>query len=298
MWVAVAGPGPWCPSGLGGGRHRPRSRQSAGDSAASLGGTIPPPSFHPPPRPPCPPAFALAKDRGRSHAGEQPRLGETGGGGGLRRDGGFARGRTHGPQVPGAGRAAERGLGKGRGALRGAEHASGGGRGPAVLMLCPRGAGPPRSRLEPMDTIFVKNVREDGPAHQAGLRTGERGHGGGRAGSDPELPMAPGCLGGACCAPPPLPGNFLLLLLFFLRSFLSSPLFPLLPGAGGGALRSHPWAGMPRAALGSPWARLAVESPLLPLPWGTWLCPWQKPCPCLIPAVSGRGDSHVPPPPR
>lgn len=25
-----------------------------------------------------------------------------------------------------------------------------------------------------MDTIFVKNVKEDGPAHQAGLRTGER----------------------------------------------------------------------------------------------------------------------------
>ncbi|XP_074418026.1 rho GTPase-activating protein 23 isoform X1 [Larus michahellis] len=35
-------------------------------------------------------------------------------------------------------------------------------------------AGPPRSRLEPMDTIFVKNVREDGPAHQAGLHTGDR----------------------------------------------------------------------------------------------------------------------------
>ncbi|KAM9267238.1 rho GTPase-activating protein 23 [Morus bassanus] len=35
-------------------------------------------------------------------------------------------------------------------------------------------AGPSRSRLEPMDTIFVKNVREDGPAHQAGLRTGDR----------------------------------------------------------------------------------------------------------------------------
>uniref|UniRef100_A0A8C6IUA4 Uncharacterized protein n=1 Tax=Melopsittacus undulatus TaxID=13146 RepID=A0A8C6IUA4_MELUD len=34
--------------------------------------------------------------------------------------------------------------------------------------------GPPRSRLEPMDTIFVKSVREDGPAHQAGLRTGDR----------------------------------------------------------------------------------------------------------------------------
>uniref|UniRef100_A0A8U8BR83 Uncharacterized protein n=1 Tax=Geospiza parvula TaxID=87175 RepID=A0A8U8BR83_GEOPR len=42
------------------------------------------------------------------------------------------------------------------------------------LTRCPRGAGPPRSRLEPMDTIFVKNVREDGPAHQAGLRTGDR----------------------------------------------------------------------------------------------------------------------------
>ncbi|OWK51083.1 Rho GTPase-activating protein 23 [Lonchura striata] len=36
-----------------------------------------------------------------------------------------------------------------------------------------RAAGP-RSRLEPMDTIFVKSVREDGPAHQAGLRTGDR----------------------------------------------------------------------------------------------------------------------------
>ncbi|KAM6312192.1 LOW QUALITY PROTEIN: rho GTPase-activating protein 23 [Podargus strigoides] len=35
-------------------------------------------------------------------------------------------------------------------------------------------AGPPRSRLEPMDTIFVKSVREDGAAHQAGLRTGDR----------------------------------------------------------------------------------------------------------------------------
>uniref|UniRef100_A0A3B4WFP1 Rho GTPase activating protein 23 n=1 Tax=Seriola lalandi dorsalis TaxID=1841481 RepID=A0A3B4WFP1_SERLL len=29
-------------------------------------------------------------------------------------------------------------------------------------------------RLEPMDTIFVKNVREKGPAHQAGLCTGDR----------------------------------------------------------------------------------------------------------------------------
>ncbi|XP_051569899.1 rho GTPase-activating protein 23-like isoform X2 [Myxocyprinus asiaticus] len=31
-----------------------------------------------------------------------------------------------------------------------------------------------RSCLEPMDTIFVKNVREKGPAHQAGLCTGDR----------------------------------------------------------------------------------------------------------------------------
>ncbi|XP_054402477.1 rho GTPase-activating protein 23 isoform X4 [Pongo abelii] len=38
-----------------------------------------------------------------------------------------------------------------------------------------RGGGPsPRHRLEPMDTIFVKNVKEDGPAHRAGLRTGDR----------------------------------------------------------------------------------------------------------------------------
>uniref|UniRef100_A0A3B4ZLP1 Rho GTPase-activating protein 23-like n=1 Tax=Stegastes partitus TaxID=144197 RepID=A0A3B4ZLP1_9TELE len=30
------------------------------------------------------------------------------------------------------------------------------------------------SRLEPMDTIFVKSVKENGPAHQAGLCTGDR----------------------------------------------------------------------------------------------------------------------------
>lgn len=29
-----------------------------------------------------------------------------------------------------------------------------------------------RSRLEPMDTIFVKQVKEGGPAHGAGLCTG------------------------------------------------------------------------------------------------------------------------------
>uniref|UniRef100_A0A5F8GYS6 Rho GTPase activating protein 23 n=1 Tax=Monodelphis domestica TaxID=13616 RepID=A0A5F8GYS6_MONDO len=37
-----------------------------------------------------------------------------------------------------------------------------------------RGGPSPRSHLEPMDTIFVKNVKNDGPAHQAGLRTGDR----------------------------------------------------------------------------------------------------------------------------
>ncbi|XP_057214255.1 rho GTPase-activating protein 23 isoform X1 [Triplophysa rosa] len=36
------------------------------------------------------------------------------------------------------------------------------------------GKGGQRSRLEPMDTIFVKNVKENGPAHLAGLCTGDR----------------------------------------------------------------------------------------------------------------------------
>ncbi|XP_028975827.2 rho GTPase-activating protein 23 isoform X4 [Esox lucius] len=36
------------------------------------------------------------------------------------------------------------------------------------------GKGGQRARLEPMDTIFVKSVREKGPAHQAGLCTGDR----------------------------------------------------------------------------------------------------------------------------
>ncbi|XP_058476652.1 rho GTPase-activating protein 23-like isoform X5 [Solea solea] len=35
-------------------------------------------------------------------------------------------------------------------------------------------AGRRQSRLEPMDTIFVKSVKEDGPAQQAGLCTGDR----------------------------------------------------------------------------------------------------------------------------
>lgn len=37
-----------------------------------------------------------------------------------------------------------------------------------------RRAGRQRNRLEPMDTIFVKQVREGGPAHGAGLCTGDR----------------------------------------------------------------------------------------------------------------------------
>ncbi|XP_040885120.1 rho GTPase-activating protein 23-like isoform X2 [Toxotes jaculatrix] len=36
------------------------------------------------------------------------------------------------------------------------------------------GTGCQRSRLEPMDTIFVKSVKENGPAQQAGLCTGDR----------------------------------------------------------------------------------------------------------------------------
>ncbi|XP_044038541.1 rho GTPase-activating protein 23 isoform X7 [Siniperca chuatsi] len=36
------------------------------------------------------------------------------------------------------------------------------------------GKGYQKGRLEPMDTIFVKSVRENGPAHQAGLCTGDR----------------------------------------------------------------------------------------------------------------------------
>uniref|UniRef100_H0WDI1 Rho GTPase activating protein 23 n=1 Tax=Cavia porcellus TaxID=10141 RepID=H0WDI1_CAVPO len=36
------------------------------------------------------------------------------------------------------------------------------------------GGASPRHRLEPMDTIFVKSVRDGGPAHRAGLRTGDR----------------------------------------------------------------------------------------------------------------------------
>ncbi|KAG7245907.1 hypothetical protein CRUP_004446, partial [Coryphaenoides rupestris] len=36
------------------------------------------------------------------------------------------------------------------------------------------GKGCQRSRLEPMDTIFVKSVKDHGPAHQAGLCTGDR----------------------------------------------------------------------------------------------------------------------------
>ncbi|KTF77233.1 hypothetical protein cypCar_00020314, partial [Cyprinus carpio] len=40
-----------------------------------------------------------------------------------------------------------------------------------LLLLLP---GRPRNRLEPMDTIFVKQVKEGGPAHSAGLCNGDR----------------------------------------------------------------------------------------------------------------------------
>lgn len=40
-----------------------------------------------------------------------------------------------------------------------------------VSLLSP---GRPRNRLEPMDTIFVKQVKEGGPAHGAGLCTGNK----------------------------------------------------------------------------------------------------------------------------
>lgn len=35
-------------------------------------------------------------------------------------------------------------------------------------------SGRARSRLEPMDTIFVKQVKEGGPAYRAGLCTGDK----------------------------------------------------------------------------------------------------------------------------
>lgn len=39
------------------------------------------------------------------------------------------------------------------------------------FVCCPSGY--QKGRMEPMDTIFVKSVREKGPAHQAGLCTGK-----------------------------------------------------------------------------------------------------------------------------
>ncbi len=40
------------------------------------------------------------------------------------------------------------------------------------VCVCVRDAGCQWSYLEPMDTIFVKSVKENGPAHQAGLCSG------------------------------------------------------------------------------------------------------------------------------
>lgn len=96
-----------------------------------------------------------------------------------------------------------------------------------------------------MDTIFVKNVREDGPAHQAGLRTGERG--------TPRLQGGDRAREGQSCwrdghkALPRLPGLFGLVSVLFLH-FLIFPLsrYSLLPSLGGDALSS---AGVPTAPL-------------------------------------------------
>lgn len=41
-----------------------------------------------------------------------------------------------------------------------------------VMFTVPFLSGRQRNRLEPMDTIFVKQVKEGGPAHGAGLCTG------------------------------------------------------------------------------------------------------------------------------
>ncbi|KPP63540.1 hypothetical protein Z043_118193, partial [Scleropages formosus] len=60
--------------------------------------------------------------------------------------------------------------------------------------------GPKRGNLEPMDTIFVKNVREKGPAHLAGLCTG--GFEGRHRGSSPvagvRQPLYPRGFGDIC----------------------------------------------------------------------------------------------------
>lgn len=93
-----------------------------------------------------------------------------------------------------------------------------------------------------MDTIFVKNVREDGPAHQAGLRTGERGHAGlagsrGRRG----LRAARGTRAMPCLL---CWGAFLLVWLFFLHSlfFFFSPHLLSVPWhCGGSALLFRAW---------------------------------------------------------
>lgn len=46
----------------------------------------------------------------------------------------------------------------------------------AIFTILFRSLGRQRNRLEPMDTIFVKQVKEGGPAHGAGLCTGQNSH--------------------------------------------------------------------------------------------------------------------------
>lgn len=136
------------------------------------------------------------------------------------------------------------------------------GRAGGSLTLCPRGAGPPRSRLEPMDTIFVKNVREDGPAHQAGLRTGEWGRAGWPRWQGLGARDGSSLLEGCVRCSPSSAGDFLASFAL-LHSFFFLPRASLCSLALRG-LCSHSWAGMPRAALGSLCVRLVVGSPQVP----------------------------------
>ncbi|KAK6470138.1 rho GTPase-activating protein 21-like, partial [Huso huso] len=61
------------------------------------------------------------------------------------------------------------------------------------------GKGHQKGRLKAVDTIFVKNVREAGPAHMAGLCTGTRGEGTGTEGGSVALVDTAGVRGFCAC---------------------------------------------------------------------------------------------------
>ena len=178
----------------------------------------------------------------------------------------------------------------------GARHAAG-----RPVTPCPRGAGPPRSRLEPMDTIFVKSVREDGPAHQAGLRTGERGGHTVRPGwRGPGAGAGSRPLTGRVRCPASSASALLAWVALFLAFFLFSPpslgslalqgLCHLVPSLGCseqhwgphgiGWILGSPWhrlaLGLPwvRHNLGSPWVRLALGSHGIGWLWGSHRIGW------------------------